>query len=108
MKNFLRIKPEDWEKEREIGQISFIIKRTIIFAIFLIPLNLLSNYLLSDTKEVRPGINIFTGVTMSVAVSINEWIGLEYQYRKSVRKNRLDKSENYGEKEKQISKRQTY
>jgi len=41
MKNFLKVKPEDYVKEREIGQTSFIIQRAVVIALFLVPLNLL-------------------------------------------------------------------
>ena len=101
MKNFLKIKPDDWKRERKIGQVSFILKRAVIFAIILTPLNLLVNFLLlSENEKFRPGAYIFRAIIMSVGFSVGEWAILEYEYRKNMRKENLAGSKDYGEKEK--------
>ena len=45
IRNYLKIQPEDYIKEREIGRTSFVIKRAIIFAIFIIFVQLLTVFL---------------------------------------------------------------
>jgi hypothetical protein len=84
MKNPLKIQAEDWLKEREIGQTSFIIKRAVIFALLVIPFNLLVQFFLSD--KFRAGITIFTAILMSIGFAIIEWSTLEYNYWKNKRK----------------------
>ena len=89
MKNFLRIQPEEWKKERELGQFSFIIKRAIIFASMLLPLMLINDYLFrSESVEFRIGPTVIFSIGMSVLAGVTEWFNLEFRYRKSVRKSR--------------------
>ncbi len=86
MKNPLKIQPKDWIKEREIGQISFIIKRSIIFAIILLPICLTIDYLLSSENEnFRVSTIIIPIISASIGISIGEWYSLESAYRKSVK-----------------------
>ncbi len=90
MKNFLKVKPEKWKKEREIGQISFIIQRAVIFSLFIIPLQLLVNFILiSKDENLRIAYIIFSSVILSFTLSIYEWIGLEFSYRKSINDKKL-------------------
>lgn len=90
MKNFLKIQPEDWKREREIGQVSFVIKRAIIFAAYLTPMHLLLNFLLASKDEnYRFGKYIITGILTSVGLSVGEWLSLECQYWKNMRKEDL-------------------
>jgi hypothetical protein len=87
MKNSLKTLSEDWIKEREIGQFSFFMKRTVVFSLFLIPLNLFINYLLSfinDDLKITAPIRMAIGGAVGIAAS--EWWGLESEYRKSIKK----------------------
>ena len=91
MKNPLKIQPEEWIKEREIGQFSFFMKRTVVFSLFFIPINLLINYLLSfindDLKISAP---IRMAIILAIGIAAGEWWGLESEYRKSIK---IEKSE---------------
>jgi hypothetical protein len=101
MKNFLKIQPEDWETEREIGQTSFIIKRAIIFAIILTPLILLVNFLFgSENESLQVGAIVIQIIGTSIFISVSEWYSLESAHQKSARKKNSDKIIEYGEKEK--------
>ncbi len=90
MKNFLKIKSEDWKKERELGQLSFVIKRTIIFTIIIAPLCLAANYLLSyESEDFKIGSSIITAIGVSIGNAISEWYSLESAYQKSMRKEKV-------------------
>lgn len=109
MKNFLKIQPEDWESEREIGQTSFIIKRAIIFAVVLLPLFLLEDFLFrSENESFQVGVIVIQIIGVSIFISVSEWYSLESAFQKSARRKNLEKITKYGEKEKQISKRQAH
>lgn len=100
MKNFLKIQPEDWKREREIGQTSFIIKRAIIFAIVLTPLILFLSFLFRYENEgLRVGTVVIQIIGASVGISIGEWYELESAYRKSAREKNLRKVIEYEKKE---------
>ena len=51
MKNPLKIQPEEWIKEREIGQFSFFMKRTVVFTLLMFPFCLMLNFLLGFINE---------------------------------------------------------
>jgi hypothetical protein len=92
MKNFLRIQPDEWKREREIGQFSFIIKRAIIFGAILIPLILIEDFLFRpENEKFRVSAIIIPVIAISIGVSVIEWYSLESAYQKSVRK-KSDKS----------------
>lgn len=94
MKNFLKISPEVWKKERAIGQTSFIIKRTIAFSIVLLPLFLVINYLMLSEKEVfRVSQSVIPAIFTSLLMSINQWAELEYNYRKNTSKENQARAE---------------
>jgi hypothetical protein len=84
MKNFLKVQPDEYVKERAIGKTSFIIRQAIVIALFLVPLNLLVWYFLSHNTSV--GINILNSMMISVGLSIIEWASLEYNYWKNERR----------------------
>ncbi len=83
MKNPLKIKPEVWAKEREIGQFSFFLKRTIIFTIILFPGLFLVNFFLSYTNKSLRFVEIIgNAVSIGIATAAGEWWNLESEYRK--------------------------
>ena len=91
MKNFLRIQPDEWKREREIGQFSFIIKRAIIFGAILIPLILIEDFLFrSENEKFRASAIIIPVIAISIGISISEWYSLESAYQKSVRKSQIN------------------
>jgi uncharacterized membrane protein YqgA involved in biofilm formation len=98
MKNPLKIQPEDWIKERKIGQISFIIQRSIIFAVIfsivLLPFYFVINYFLSSINEgIKFSTMIIFIISTSIGNSIGEWHSLESAYKKSLKEKKSYKNQ---------------
>lgn len=87
IRNFLGVETEVYAKEREIGRVSFAIKRAMIFALFLVPINVLIWTFLSENSRV--GERLFFAIIMSVLLAFSELTNLEFEYQK----NNLRKSE---------------
>lgn len=86
MKNPLKIQPEDWIKEREIGQFSFVLKRAIIFTLILLPIYFVFDYFLSLINEDwRLSGVVRNAVISGLTLSVSERYGLESEYRKLVK-----------------------
>lgn len=97
MKNFLKVEPKDYAKERKIGRVSFAIKRAMILALFIIPLSFLSKFFLDENFSVGEG--MLTAILISAGLALSELALLEYQYQKN-KKRQSNENENYGEVEK--------
>ncbi len=101
MRNFLKIQPEVWKREREIGQTSFIIQRAVIFAVFLTPVVLLINFLFSSENDSHQvGATVIQIIGTSILISVSEWYSLESAFQKSARKKNSNNITEYGGKEK--------
>jgi hypothetical protein len=86
MKNLLKIKPEDWAKEREIRQFSFFLQSAVIFTLIAIPFCLLINFLLNFINEDwKIDSIIVTSIIGGTSLAFSQWSGLESNYRKSVK-----------------------
>ena len=94
MKNPLKIQPEEWIKEREIGQFSFFLKRTIVYSLFFIPINLIINYLLSFINEdSRMSAPTTMAIGFAIGIAAGDWQSLESEYRKSIKKEKSEKNQ---------------
>jgi len=80
-----------WEKEREKGRFSYILKETIILTPFIIFFSIIVHYFFDDlpidSKKVLFEI-IFTGFSIAFILSVVKLYQLESSYKKSVLQNK--------------------